>query len=133
MTEQFLGVIVSVGFLLLYAIRLPSPWHIIWSAIAGYYLSKYIIGIMAERENIKALKGTGSFTVSYRDLPTDKLYIGKGFLWSPEHTITVNKLMQDKKLLEEGEKLGGLSFIHGVGIKDEKDIHVSISDLGTSS
>ncbi|MBE0427693.1 MAG: conjugative transfer system coupling protein TraD [Nitrospirae bacterium] len=128
MKAQVFGTIIATVFLL-YAFRFPSPWNIVWSVIAGYYLYRYINGIITERFDIKALKGTGSFTISYRDLPADKLFIGKGFLWTPEHTVIVNKLMQDKKLLEEGEKLGGLSFIHGVGIKDENDIHVPLPEL----
>lgn len=128
MSVQILGAVISAAFLL-YGFRLPSPWHIIWSLIAGYYLYRYANGIITERADSKALKGTGSFRVSYKDLPTDKLFIGRGFLWTPEHTVMVNKLMQDKKLLEEGEKLGGLSFIHGVGIKDEKNIDIPLAEL----
>lgn len=105
------------------------PWKIALLIAGGLYLYKSYNGYLKEKDYINALKGTGSFVIKYDELPTDRLLVGKGFLWGPEYPTVVNRLMQDKKLLEEGESLGGLSFIHGVGIRSEKDISVPLSDL----
>lgn len=45
------------------------------------------------------------------------------------HTKILHDLMQDKEALERSSDKGGLSFIHGVGIKDEKDIYIDPDDL----
>lgn len=57
MSAQILGAIISAIYLF-YAFKLPSPWHIIWSLLVGYYLYKYANGVITERANIKALKET---------------------------------------------------------------------------
>ncbi len=123
-----IGIIVSTLFAL-YAYRLPFPWHIIMTLIGIYCAYRYIHNVQKEKKNYDALKGTGSFNISYKDLPTDKLFMGRGFMWTPEYTSMVNRLMHNKELLEEGESLGGLSFIHGVGMKEEQNIYVQLPDL----
>jgi len=123
-----IGIIVSLLFIA-FAYRLPLPWCIVMSFAGIFCLYRYASGIQKDKKNYDALRGTGSFNITYDDLPTDKLFVGKGFMWTPEHTSMINKLMHNKELLEEGENLGGLAFIHGVGIKDEQNIYVQLPDL----
>lgn len=123
-----IGVIISILFVV-FAYRLPTPWHIVMSLAGLFCLYRYASGVQKEKRNYDALKGTGSFNLTYKDLPTDKLFMGKGFMWTPEYTSMVNRLMHNKELLEEGEKLGGLSFIHGVGMNAEQNIYVQLPDL----
>lgn len=123
-----IGIIISLLFIA-FAYRLPFPWYIVMSLVGIFCLCRYANGVQKDKKNYDALKGTGSFNITYKDLPTDKLFMGKGFMWSPEYTSMANRLMHNKELMEEGESLGGLSFIHGVGMKDEKNIYVQLPDL----
>lgn len=75
---------------------------------------------MSEKDFFKILYGKSFYSLSYEQIPTNKLLIGKGFLWTPMHTKILHDLMQDKEALERSSDKGGLSFIHGVGIKMKK-------------
>jgi len=106
-----------------------APWRILLMSGFGVYLIVSVFRYINEVEKWKALSGSSVYTIGYDALPVDRLLIGRGFMWMPEHASRVSQHMTDKKLLEEGEALGGLSFIHGVGINDETDVHVPLEDL----
>jgi len=106
------------------------PWNYILAVVTVAISLKYILDFLNHKEFIDALHGsTKIYRIGYNEFPSDRLFIGKGFLWAPSHSAIVNKLMQNKELLQKGESLGGLSFIHGIGIQDEKDISIPIPDL----
>lgn len=127
--SYLIGAALTFLFCSLWAVNTVTPWNYVFMAIGGGLFLRYVIGFSDHMDLISALKGTGSYIIRYKHLPDSKLFVGRGFLWTPRHSAIVNRLMQDTKLLEEGEALGGLAFIHGVGIKNEKDISIPLSDL----
>ena len=123
------GAILSVIFVVLVGAQSVRPYNVVLSLIGGLMLYRYASGYLKEKEYADALRGTGTYHITYDELPTDRMLVGRGFMWTPQYTNLINKYMQDKKLLETGATLGGLSFIHGVGIREEKDVCVELPDL----
>ncbi|MCL4491639.1 MAG: conjugative transfer system coupling protein TraD [Nitrospirae bacterium] len=123
------GALISLLFLVIVGLSAPHPVKMVFVLVGGLNTYRYAAGAMREKELIDAIRGKVTYRVTYDDLPVDRLLIGKGFMWTPAHSKKVNLLMQDKEMLEQGAALGGLSFIHGIGISEERDIHVPLDDL----
>ncbi len=112
-----------------FSLGFPLLWRAGLLAAGATYIYLNFSRLVKQREYFNALKGSAIYSISYDDLPTEKMLVGKGFLWMPEHTMMANTLISDKKLLEQGEHLGGLSFLHGIGFKEEKDIYKALKEL----
>jgi len=111
---------------------LPGPFNILTGILLLVFTWKYYEKHDSEKKFFRILYGYVPYIIKYEEIPTDKFLIGKGFLWTPEHTRVLTALMQDKESLEKGtaeEKLEGLSFIHGIGMNDEKEVYIDFENL----
>ncbi|KAA0257553.1 DUF87 domain-containing protein [Deferribacter autotrophicus] len=83
---------------------------------------------------IKQMSKNSSLTVSLKKgkIPKDKVFIGKGFVWQNDHV----QKMYDLKSMNRLDGLlnpnsDGLSLIHGIGKKEEKNIYLPVEELNT--
>jgi len=123
------AIFISIAIAIYSFYYLPKPFNILTGISLLVFTWKYYEKYDSEKKFFKILYGDIPYIVKYEEIPTDKFLIGKGFLWTPEHTRVLTALIQDKESLEKGAAKGGLSFIHGVGMSDEKDVFVDFNDL----
>lgn len=123
------GFLLSLLFMVGIGFSAPFPIKIAYILVGGAATYAFLLGFFRENEYVNAIKKGGTYYTSYDYLPTDKMLVGRGFLWTPAHTKKTSLLMQNTEMLQQGAKLGGLSFMHGIGIHEEKDIHIPLSEL----
>jgi conjugal transfer pilus assembly protein TraD len=98
-------------------------------AFGAGYLSTVIVRYNRAIKESRSLFQFTPYSVSYDDLPTDRLFIGKGFLWTKRHSEMLRNIIQDPEVLTKASHRKGLTIIHGIGADEETDISIPLENL----
>jgi len=80
------------------------------------------------------LKSSKPLTLSLKknQISKNKVFIGKGFVWNKKHVQALYNLKSEDNILQYiNSNSDGLSIIHGVGKKEEKNIYFDVDELNT--
>ena len=90
------------------------------------------------RSEIKSLSANTFFKVkasrikNFAENNKGKIYVGKGYVWETKHTSRyhqVRSLPETKKHIDLENQVGGLSYVHNLGMAEEDDIVFPLDEL----
>jgi len=82
---------------------------------------------------LRQLKEMRLFSLSPSGFPykNGEVYLGRGFRWDNRHAQQMYNLSRGdlEKYLAKNRELGGISVLHGIGAREEKDFFLPLSEL----
>ena len=81
------------------------------------------------KKSYNSLFKIDKYVITFDELPTDRLLVGKGFMWHKRQTELTKKLFEDEHIVRNASSNKGIAFLHGIGFSEEKNIYISLDEL----